>query len=42
MNQWGDANRQFLETVISQDPKITQTSKSACQLLSGKLNKARR
>ncbi|WP_298741280.1 helix-turn-helix domain-containing protein [uncultured Chitinophaga sp.] len=30
MNQWGDANREFLETVISQDPKIRQTEKSAC------------
>jgi len=32
MNQWGDANRQFLESVISQDPRITQTSKSVCKL----------
>lgn len=30
MNQWGDANRQFLETVIRQDPKTTQVSKSPC------------
>ncbi|MDJ1495050.1 helix-turn-helix domain-containing protein [Cytophagaceae bacterium DM2B3-1] len=30
MDQWGDANRSFLETVITQDPKITQTAKSAC------------
>jgi DNA-binding HxlR family transcriptional regulator len=30
MNQWGDANRSFLETVIKQDPKIIETSKSAC------------
>lgn len=30
MNQWGDANRSFLETVITQDPKIGETSKSAC------------
>lgn len=30
MNQWGDANRTFLETVIAQDPKIGQTSKSPC------------
>lgn len=46
MNQWGDANRQFLETVITQDPKITQTSKSACLSLSaygleGRSDKAR-
>lgn len=32
MNQWGDANRGFLETVIKQDPKIGETSKSICQL----------
>jgi DNA-binding HxlR family transcriptional regulator len=32
MNQWGDANRSFLETVITQDPKISETSKSACQM----------
>lgn len=30
MNQWGDTHRQFLEKVISQDPKITQTAKSVC------------
>lgn len=30
MNQWGDANRSFLETVITQDPKIGETSKSPC------------
>lgn len=32
MNQWGDANRTSLERVIEQDPKIVQTSKSACQV----------
>jgi DNA-binding HxlR family transcriptional regulator len=32
MDQWGNANRNFLETVITQDPKITQTTKSACQM----------
>lgn len=32
MNQWGDANRSFLETVIKQDPKIGETSKSICQV----------
>lgn len=31
LDQWGDVHRQFLETVITQDPKITQTSKSTCQ-----------
>ncbi|OQP47993.1 winged helix-turn-helix transcriptional regulator [Niastella populi] len=31
LNQWGDANRSFLETVIMQDPKIGETSKSICQ-----------
>ena len=31
MNQWGDANRSFLETVITQDPKIGKISKSICQ-----------
>jgi len=32
MNQWGDTNRQFLESVITQDPRIPQTSKSVCQI----------
>lgn len=32
MNQWGDANRSFLETVITQDPKIAETSKSICKI----------
>ncbi|BAV07378.1 transcriptional regulator, HxlR family [Filimonas lacunae] len=32
MNQWGDANRSHLETVITQDPKINETSKSACKI----------
>jgi len=32
MNQWGDTNRQFLETVITQDPRITEVSKSTCQV----------
>ena len=32
MNQWGDANRNFLETVIINDPKVIETSKSACQV----------
>lgn len=32
MNVWGDQNRSFLEKVISQDPKIRETSKSACEL----------
>lgn len=31
MNQWGDANRSFLETVITQNPKIGKVSKSTCQ-----------
>jgi DNA-binding HxlR family transcriptional regulator len=31
MNQWGDANREFLETVIAQDPKTPQLSKNTCQ-----------
>jgi DNA-binding HxlR family transcriptional regulator len=31
MNQWGDANRGFLETVIAQDPKTPQVSKTTCQ-----------
>lgn len=30
MNQWGDANRSFLEKVIDQTPKIGEVSKSAC------------
>ncbi|WDF70416.1 helix-turn-helix domain-containing protein [Sphingobacterium oryzagri] len=32
MNMWGDQNRSFLEKVIRQDPKIRETSKSACEL----------
>jgi DNA-binding HxlR family transcriptional regulator len=32
MNQWGDANREFLESVIAQDPKTLKTSKSACKI----------
>ncbi|MCF6406243.1 helix-turn-helix transcriptional regulator [Chitinophaga filiformis] len=32
MNQWGDANRSFLETVVKNAPKITETSKSSCQI----------
>ncbi len=32
LNKWGDANRSFLETVITQDPKISETSKSICQV----------
>jgi DNA-binding HxlR family transcriptional regulator len=32
MNQWGDNNRQFLETVITQNPKTTQVSKSPCHI----------
>lgn len=35
MNLWGDTNRQFLESVITQNPKITQTSKSVCLSLAG-------
>ena len=31
MNVWGDTHRTFLENVIEQDPKIVQTSKSACK-----------
>jgi len=31
MNQWGDSNRGFLETVIKQDPKTPQVSKTTCQ-----------
>lgn len=32
MNQWGDANRSFLETVITQNPKIVETSKAICPM----------
>ncbi|GAB2698664.1 hypothetical protein GCM10027037_23730 [Mucilaginibacter koreensis] len=32
MNQWGDTHREFLESVITQDPRTTQTSKSVCQV----------
>lgn len=30
LDQWGETHRQFLETVITRDPKITQTSKGTC------------
>lgn len=33
MNMWGDTHRSFLEQVITQDPRITKTSKSACDML---------
>jgi DNA-binding HxlR family transcriptional regulator len=33
MNQWGDTHRAFLENVITQNPKITQTSKSVCHMI---------
>jgi DNA-binding HxlR family transcriptional regulator len=33
MNVWGDTHRSFLENVIREDPKITQTSKSVCKML---------
>lgn len=32
MNQWGDANRSFLENVVKNAHKISETSKSACQI----------
>jgi DNA-binding HxlR family transcriptional regulator len=32
MNQWGDENRSFLETVIEKDPKISKTEKSPCHI----------
>lgn len=32
LNQWGDTHRDFLETVIMQNPKNAHTTKSACQL----------
>jgi len=31
MNHWGDENRKFLETVIIQDPRTSQVSRSTCQ-----------
>ncbi|KQM50117.1 winged helix-turn-helix transcriptional regulator [Chryseobacterium sp. Leaf201] len=33
MNVWGDTNRDFLENVITQNPRVTQTSKSVCNML---------
>jgi len=33
MNVWGDTNRDFLESVITQNPRVTQTSKSVCNML---------
>ena len=32
MNQWGENNRQFLETVIEQNPKTMLVSKSPCHI----------
>ncbi|MET0244483.1 MAG: helix-turn-helix domain-containing protein [Flavitalea sp.] len=32
MNKWGDKNRSYLETVISQTPKIGEVSRSTCQM----------
>ena len=31
LNEWGDTHRSFLETVITENPKNTQTSKSVCE-----------
>lgn len=33
MNIWGDKNRDFLEKVIAQDPKIKKISKSPCEFI---------
>jgi DNA-binding HxlR family transcriptional regulator len=33
MNIWGDENRDFLEKVIAQNPKIVKISKSPCELI---------
>ncbi|SDQ64509.1 transcriptional regulator, HxlR family [Chryseobacterium soldanellicola] len=33
MNVWGDENRDFLEKVIAQNPKIMKISKSPCELI---------
>ncbi|MFC5872293.1 winged helix-turn-helix transcriptional regulator [Chryseobacterium arachidis] len=33
MNIWGDENRDFLEKVIKQDPKIREVSKSPCEFI---------
>lgn len=36
MNIWGDQNRVFLEKVITQNPRITEISKSPCELVQRK------
>lgn len=33
MNQWGDSNREFLETVVTQNLDSRQISKSACNAI---------
>lgn len=40
MNEWGDKNRSFLEKVIMDDPKIRETSKSACEMQRSKEQKS--
>ncbi|MDR6514617.1 winged helix-turn-helix transcriptional regulator [Chryseobacterium camelliae] len=36
MNAWGDHNRDFLEKVITQDPKVKEVVKSPCELIQQK------
>jgi len=36
MNAWGDQNRDFLEKVIAQDPKVKEVVKSPCELIQQK------
>ncbi len=36
MNAWGDHNRDFLEKVIAQDPKVKEVVKSPCELIQQK------
>lgn len=36
MNAWGDDNRDFLEKVIAQDPKVKEVLKSPCGLMQTK------
>jgi DNA-binding HxlR family transcriptional regulator len=39
MNIWGDENRDFLEKVIVQNPKIMKISKSPCDFIQPQTNK---
>jgi len=41
MNVWGDKNRDFLEKVITQNPKTKEISKSPCDFIQVKITNAK-